>query len=251
VYDATIAHPRRPDTIPAWVAGVVPLALAILSAVGAEAFLARSLHSSPTAAAAGVVRAALDATCALFFCGLVTEATKLGVGWLRPYFLSACAPALDPNTGMVPDIGDAGPGAPPCTSSADAQRPARVSFPSGHTSMSTVSAAFAAAYLAWAVARGLRAGGLSPRARDGVATAALLAGLAQLAFAWGIGATRLNDFRHHPADVVGGLVLGGTIGGAFAVRSILGRGRELFDKEEEGGGGEEEPRRLGSGDGAV
>lgn len=181
--------------------------------------------------------------------GLITEATKLGVGWLRPYFLAACAPAVDASTGVVLDIGDGGPGAPPCTSTAAAQKPARVSFPSGHTSMSTVSAAFAAVYLLWAVATGLKTrSSLSPRSKDLLVTLVLLAALAQLSFAWGIGATRLNDFRHHPADVVGGFVLGGLVGACFAVRSILGRG----GVEEEKKGAEEEPRRLlASGDGAV
>ena len=65
VYDATIAHPRRADTIPAWVAAVAPLALAILSAIWGETVLLRSLNGGATAAAAGVARAALDAVAAL------------------------------------------------------------------------------------------------------------------------------------------------------------------------------------------
>ena len=272
-YDATITHPKLPDTIPAWVAAVVPLALACASAALAEAGLRRRLHPSATSAAAATLYSACDAVSALLVTGLLTEATKLGVGWLRPYFLAACAPAVDAAAGIALNIGEAG-AAPPCTTGAAAQKPARMSFPSGHTSMATVSAAFAAVLLVWAAGTGLTGGGggggracpprPSPRARDFGLTLALLAGLAQLSFAWGIGATRLNDFRHHPADVVGGFVLGLLVGGAFAARSILGRavagvggcggdGGGEGGAKEGGEGGGEEPRRLLSvaGDGAV
>jgi membrane-associated phospholipid phosphatase len=253
VYDATIARPLRPNTVPSAAAIFVPLLLALASAVFGEACLRRAVNGCATAAAAGVLYTACDAVSALLTTGLLTEATKLGVGWLRPYFLAACAPAVDAAAaGIALNIGGAGGGAPPCTAPAAAQRPARLSFPSGHTSTSTVSAAFAATYLLWAAATGLRrvrgggpaapAPAASPRARDFVLSLALLASLAQLSLAWGIGATRLNDFRHHPADVVGGFVLGGVVGGMFAVRSIVGRGLagvggSVGDK---GGGGEGE-----------
>jgi membrane-associated phospholipid phosphatase len=260
VYDATISHPVRPDTIPAWVAFLAPLGLWLLSAIAGEAGLRRAVNGSATATVAGVVYHTVDVVCAVFITALLTEATKLGVGWLRPYFLDACAPEIDPASGVQLDIGARGPGAPACTTAS--QRAARVSFPSGHTSVSTVTAAFTAVYLLWAAASGGGSGrtgaASSARCRDGRLSAALLAGLAHVSFAWGIGATRLNDFRHHPADVVGGFVLGGVVGCAFAARSILGRrvvagAREEGEKGWGGGGGvcgdggERLPSEVGAG----
>lgn len=45
-------------------------------------------------------------------------------------------------------------------------------------------------------------------------------GLAQLGVTWAISATRITDNKHHVADVVAGMFLGGMIATVFALRAI-------------------------------
>ena len=42
----------------------------------------------------------------------------------------------------------------------------------------------------------------------------------QVGVAWAIAASRVVDNKHHPADVVAGIVLGATVGIIFLLRSI-------------------------------
>ena len=47
-----------------------------------------------------------------------------------------------------------------------------------------------------------------------------LCGLCQLGVTWAIGATRVTNNKHHVADVVAGMFLGGMIATVFALRAI-------------------------------
>ena len=100
VYDASISYSYRPDTVPAMAAFFAPVAGWLVTAAAVE-FVAASKRAkrSSAAAAAAATAAALavlyhtfDVASCLLVTALVTEATKLGVGRLRPYFLSACSP---------------------------------------------------------------------------------------------------------------------------------------------------------------
>ena len=42
----------------------------------------------------------------------------------------------------------------------------------------------------------------------------------QVGVAWAIAASRVVDNRHHPADVIAGMVLGAAVGTIFLLRSI-------------------------------
>ena len=261
VYDASISYSYRQDTVPALVAFFVPVFVWLVTAAAVEvAAASKRAKRSPSSAAAASSAAALavlyhtfDVASCLLFTALVTEATKLGVGRLRPYFLSACSPA-DPAMAATLAIGDA---RPPCDPVAGiAQRNARVSFPSGHASTSMCTCAFAAFYVVWAVVlreeeeegeknaeeRGEDAADDDREAQRSCSSAAkrffdlrnnnngdflrfvaLLWALVLVGSPWVIGATRIVDNRHHPSDVVAGLGLGLVVAGLFFARSVGGR----------------------------
>ena len=268
VYDASISYPYLPDTvgrsagggvwahplgagtrrpptlptrpppppyqIPAWLALVGPFILFLLTVVAAEGGVLRRAHAGLTPALGAGLYHVLDGVAALAVTLLVTEATKLGVGRLRPHFLAVCEPDV-PSTTVALDIGDAK--MPPCTAApGKVLTNARSSFPSGHTSSSTCVAVFSAVYVMWAalharaVAQSRAAGRPSATCPRRVAvlgdmwtTLALYWALLQVLLAWGVGATRITDNRHHPSDVIAGFALGAVVAAAFAARSIAGR----------------------------
>lgn len=259
-YDASISYSYHPDSVPALVAFFVPV-LGWLVTVAAVEFAAASERAkklgapaAATAAATAALYHTFDVVSCLLVTALVTEATKLGVGRLRPYFLSACTPRDSAVEKL--SIGDA---RPPCDPVAGIQqRNARVSYPSGHSSTSMCTCAFAAFYVVWAVVlrgggagreekegnggengavdSGERGGASSPpltppppltapydRNGDFLRFVALLWALVLVGAPWVIGASRITDNRHHPSDVVAGLGLGFVVGGLFFARSVGGR----------------------------
>ena len=262
VYDASISYSYHPDTVPAMVAFFVPVFAWLVTAAAVEFAAAskklRGRSSSSFSAAAAAASAAtlavlyhtFDVASCLLVTALVTEATKLGVGRLRPYFLSACAPT-DPGMATQLAIGDARPPCDPVPGIK--QRNARVSFPSGHSSTSMCTCAFAAFYVVWALVLREEGGkgekekegdenGDDDRERGGTSSAstksksffqdrngdflrfvALLWALVLVGAPWVIGATRITDNRHHPSDVVAGLGLGFVVAGFFFARSVGGR----------------------------
>ena len=267
VYDASISYSYHPDSVPALVAFFVPVFAWLVTAAAVEfsaavARLKRQKSSSPaaagTAAALAVLYHTFDVVSCLLVTALVTEATKLGVGRLRPYFLSACTPNDTEISKLA--IGDA---RPPCDPVAGIkQRNARVSFPSGHSSTSMCTCAFSALYVLWAVVlregedgggkkanddagndadarndreRGTRSNNTNfNRNSDFLRFVALIWALALVGAPWVIGASRITDNRHHPSDVVAGLGLGFVVGGFFFARSVGGR-RALPEYNESGG----------------
>lgn len=173
----------------------------------------------------------------------MTEFLKIFCGRPRPDYLSRCVPkvpaAADGLTagevldGLVLSAGR-GPVAPvECTSTDKAAIvESRKSFPSGHTSSASSAGLWGAMYVLYTLRR-FRAHGpavedvyadggdddkargrgrralLVPRlARELIGSAALLLMLFFLAWPWGVGATRFVDNRHHPSDIIGGLLLG-------------------------------------------
>ena len=271
VYDASISYSYHPDSVPTLVAVFVPVLGWLVTAAAVEFANARRIARTPggnpaaaaTAAATAVLYHTLDVVSCLLVTSLVTEATKLGVGRLRPYFLSACTPRDSAIEKL--SIGDS---RPPCDPVAGIQqRSARVSYPSGHSSTSMCTCAFAAFYVVWAVVlksgeeggsgeRGRRGGAENGGAPDGsngrergggpeisppsaahdrngdfLRFVALLWALVLVGASWVIGATRITDNRHHPSDVVAGLGLGLLVGGLFFARSVGGR-RALLEYTE-------------------
>ena len=131
---------------------------------------------------------------------------------------------------------------------------ARVSFPSGHSSSAAVIAVFTALYALHATCvtptpgwvggdgggtrgpawwRSLRA----VAAADALSSLGLVWALLTLLLPWCIGASRIVDNRHHPADVVAGWVLGGTVATLAYARCGAGRAAREGRGAGAGGGG--------------
>lgn len=232
--DATFSYPYRPNSVPAWAAIVGPLIVWAATAALVEAGVKRAANGGATSALAGALYHTIDLAGAVLITVLVTESTKLAVGYLRPYFFSACTP---PPAGAPPGT--------PCTPTGVIKDldDARVSFPSGHSSSSAVIGAFTALYalhacLTTPVAPCTRCTKLSPATRaDALRSAGLVWAMLTLLLPWCIGASRIVDNRHHPADVVAGWLLGGVIACLAYARSAAGRAAVVPAVKISGGGG--------------
>ena len=217
--DSTFSYPYRPNSVPSWAAIVGPLIVWAATLALIEVGLRRCANGGATRALAGGFYHSIDLAGAILLTVLVTEATKLCVGYLRPYFFSACTP---PPEGSPPGT--------PCTPTGVVKDldAARVSFPSGHSSSSAAIAVFTALYALHAcLTTPVRVAGWkrlsAASAADAIRSAGLVWALLTLLLPWCIGASRIVDYRHHPADVVAGWVLGGVIATLAFVRSAVGR----------------------------
>mmetsp|Transcript_2948 Transcript_2948/g.3412 ORF Transcript_2948/g.3412 Transcript_2948/m.3412 type:complete len:284 (+) Transcript_2948:72-923(+) len=119
------------------------------------------------------------------------DLVKNYVGYLRPYFYSECG--FDESTGR-------------CThDKADAHR----SFPSGHSSMSFAAMLFLSLYALGKVNAAVSKPFRLPLIGDiDLTNVLLLLALSPMAVAFWISSSRIRENDHHPADVVGGAVIG-------------------------------------------
>jgi membrane-associated phospholipid phosphatase len=224
--------------------GVESAAIAATSSTSLPLIGGRPAHTALSAAA--LVRTFGGAVVALCAVGCMTEFLKIFCGRPRPDFLTRCAPKIPASSAdptelldrlvlsapgqMLPGGGFGGAGGannalPPieCTS-ADMKNilESRKSFPSGHSSSAASAGLWGAMYVLYSARRfapvygpasvfgggGSKAIILPRLARDLFASAAILLSLFFLAWPWGVGATRFVDNRHHPSDIVGGILLG-------------------------------------------
>lgn len=128
---------------------------------------------------------------------LLTDITKYSMGSLRPHFLSVCKPNITLDTGICGDsnnpvyITQYG-----CTGQEDMLRDTRLSFVSGHASMSAYSMCFTVIYIhRRMVTRNYRL--VKPLIQVTCALFALFTSL-----------SRISDHKHHSQDVLGGAILG-------------------------------------------
>eukprot|EP00884_Botryococcus_braunii_P010701 jgi/Botrbrau1/19632/Bobra.0003s0002.1 len=225
VYDATISYPLHPDTVPPWAAYVVPLAVFLLTMLVVELWLHRRQNLCLTNALSRVIYFMVDCLCAFATTALVTEVSKREVGFLRPYFLSACQPL--PN--KFPESAQVGLAPSPFCSILDnySTNDGRVSFPSGHSSVSAAIQFFNAGYCLWSLLFRLT----EPAYMDAFTFSALFLRdlldilavfwiLAMQSMAWVIMLSRIIDFRHHPADAIAGYVLGAIVGVIWIIHSV-------------------------------
>ena len=123
-----------------------------------------------------------------FFVGLgattfFTDFIKLYVGRLRPNFYNFCG--FDESTLE-------------CTADDSDQHESRMSFPSGHSSLSMNGMAFVALFVMYK----LKQGKFSNSPQFGM-------GLIPVSVALWVAASRLVDHWHHPSDVIAGSLIGG------------------------------------------
>lgn len=146
--------------------------------------------------------------CGSFMFGLaatavITDFSKIFIGRLRPNFLDVCKPDVDPyldicaktnKTYLMPEIDFK------CTS---LDRPSieesRLSFPSGHSSLSFYSMTFLILFINYAW--NCRRLGLMPR----------LIQLCLFSVAFFTALSRIVDNKHHPTDVITGALIGSSI----------------------------------------
>ncbi|KAJ6657645.1 hypothetical protein lerEdw1_002146 [Lerista edwardsae] len=155
--------------------------------------------------------AALYKEVGAFFFGCIlgqslTNIAKLAVGRLRPHFLAVCRPdftRINCSAGYLEDY--------ICTGNASKEREARKSFYSGHASFAMYTMTYLVFYLqarfTWQGARLLR-----PLVQFVLLMLAIYTGL-----------TRISDYRHHPSDVLVGLLQGALVAYwvAFHVSSMF------------------------------
>ncbi|XP_047117409.1 putative phosphatidate phosphatase [Schistocerca piceifrons] len=194
--DESIRHPVKADTVPSLALALVALGLPLLV----------SLCSRRAAVPRWVSRASAAALAFLWGAGaqqLLVDSAKLVVGRLRPHFFTACQPdvncsALQPPYTYVTDYTCLG-------TDPDVIDEARLSFPSGHSSLSFYAAVFTIIYIG-------RTGG--PWA------ATLPRHLLQFVLflaAWCCALSRVSDYMHHWSDVLAG----SSIGTATAILTMV------------------------------
>ena len=196
----------------------------LLTIIVGELFYSKKQHHSITDAVAVTLYFILDAFQSFLCALIVTQATKYAVGRLRPDFLIRCNPI--PPENVVIQFGQDTNSLYPCTNTDQSVvDDGRLSFPSGHTSLSFNLITYASAYLIWCFhmrrewvprCKGPRDEFLS----DLKNVIAKLWMLIMLSLAWGISMSRIIDNQHHPSDVVGGMVLGVLIAIMYIMRAV-------------------------------
>ena len=224
--DQSIKHPIVEEEIP-WSLALTIWAIIVFSLISTIELLHVTIfpHLSPTPLGKWVpwIFIELYRIVGYFILGvlftlLTTEMVKLKVGRLRPYFLTVCKPIL--SDAMCKDNQGYNifvePESYNCTGE-EAEREARKSFPSGHTSLSFYTATFLIVYMKARLQRmssdqcddgkdksfrifsmmfsGLKI--LRPFLQFGILTLATYIAL-----------TRISDYKHHPGDVLAGMVVG-------------------------------------------
>nr|XP_043633483.1 lipid phosphate phosphatase 2-like [Erigeron canadensis] len=179
-----LKYPFRDSTIPFW---TVPLYAVLLPMAVFLAFYIRrrdvyDFH-----------HAILGLLFSTFITGVITEAIKDAVGRPRPDFFWRCFPdGID----LYDKWGDV-----ICHGDIDVIRQGHKSFPSGHSSWSFAGLGFLSLYLS---------GKIQAFDREGHAAKLCIVFLPLLAASL-VAITRLDDYRHHWQDVVGGGLLGITM----------------------------------------
>lgn len=165
-----------PDLLLIFLAALLPLAVQLMLGK----FVLRSVRDIMATICCYPVAIALT--------NLVTVAMKLYCGYLRPSFFQLCQPDDDMSG---------------CTASTDSN--ARMSFPSGHASLSFCGLMLLSRFLE------VRFGVASNKRPNGRHRLMSMLSLAPLGWATFIASSRVADNRHFPADIVAGALLGGSL----------------------------------------
>ncbi|KAH0628755.1 hypothetical protein JD844_010247, partial [Phrynosoma platyrhinos] len=210
--DSSISYPlQQTETITDLVLISVGIPIAFITITLGESFHVRNVPHSSRSIVSNPYVAALYKEMGAFLFGCIvsqslTNMAKLAVGRLRPHFLAACRPNfthINCSAGYLEDY--------VCTGGTSAEKEARKSFYSGHASFAMYTMVYLVFYLqarfTWQGARMLR-----PLVQFVFLMVAVYTGL-----------TRISDYRHHPSDVVVGLVQGALVAYwvAFHISSLF------------------------------
>lgn len=211
-YDAAVALPNHPDTVPIIWAGIIPAVALLLTAAAVE-FGALYKRQSLTMAVHAFCHIVWWAIIGFAVVLAITEATKPWASRYRPDYMSRCKPlnvegkplSIYQRTDCDPNV-----------KQSDFVKDGRKSFPSGHSSNSMSLCWFTVLYFVHALywRDGFRfmgsVWGSSSCGRRFLGECLqglfIVWGLAVLTIAWCVGVTRFRDNRHNIDDILGGFV---------------------------------------------
>ncbi len=183
----------------------------------------KSSNSCRSAYIARIPRAAIETYRILgyfavgaLFCTLTTELAKWKIGRLRPYFLTVCAPDLNDDLCKDAHGYNVFVANYTCSVQADAKmvREAKKSFLSGHSSFSFYCATFIIVYLHARLSRDHQGYDENENRKclkivlRGIKILRPFIQFACFAGALFIALSRITDYRHHPTDVIVGILVG-------------------------------------------
>jgi len=213
--DETIRYPYKPSTVPTIILIIVCTLVPFIIFVSVEFALAKSSGSKSL----GTFLSSLYNILIVFIFGLavtqcITDICKYSIGRLRPHFLDVCnttitTSAYQQSKKCGTDIQPLYVQAYECEGNKDLFsteeeresriQDARLSFVSGHASMSFYAMLFSIIYLHTRLTnRNYRL--VKPLIQLGCSLFAVYTAL-----------TRVMDYKHHPGDVIGGSIIGITI----------------------------------------
>ncbi|GAQ84957.1 lipid phosphate phosphatase [Klebsormidium nitens] len=188
IYDVELTHwlayPTTADTIPSWSVPVYSLGVPIVTFIVVACFV-RSGHDFH--------QAVIGLLFTVFTVGILTNLTKVTIGRPRPDFMSVCflngEPVFASNGNVLCNN---------LVSTPKQLRDARQSFFSGHSSVSAAGLGYLSFYLAGKLHVGDRRGHVSKL------VVVLLPSIAAIF----VGYTRFCNYKHHPTDIIMGLLVG-------------------------------------------
>lgn len=183
------SFPLRNNTVPAW---AVPSIAILVPLICVLAFYATHRISTVEAH-----HAVLCAIICVVFTGIATNFIKVNVGRFRPNFAARCWP-----DGAIHSFDS--DGRPKCVSTALDPLEGMKSFPSGHTAWSTAGLGWLSFWLMGKLEC------FKPPTPPAMGDSPLRLVISFLPFSlaiW-IGTSRLQDYWHHPEDVLAGFILG-------------------------------------------
>jgi len=204
--DESIRHPYLDSTVPTWALILISYGLPAIIIALVETAL---LKHSETFNSVRLAREMYN-TFGLFVFGsfvnqLISDTTKFTIGRLRPHFIEVCNPNIIFNESTcgtadqpiyVTNFTCLGQSDISESERATRLNDSRLSFVSGHASLSSYSMWFCIVYLHQRMAtRNFRL--VKPLIQVGCALFAVFTSL-----------SRVSDYKHHPGDVVGGAILG-------------------------------------------
>ncbi|BHF74412.1 hypothetical protein SprV_0501749800 [Sparganum proliferum] len=197
LHDTSLSYPYRSSTVSTLVLSLAAPSIAVVMIIIVEVLRGKTYGLSRRFRGAFLVGLYVYKyiyLLALGFAitGVLVNVGKVVIGRLRPHFFAVCQPQ---DFNAVPDVYIT---QYKCGGT-DKKRleDVRLSFPSGHSGFAMYTAVFIAIYLYYRV----------PRKSIGIVLRNLFQ-IAALSLGTYVSITRISDYKHHPTDVLAGILLG-------------------------------------------